>query len=103
MSPCTVSLGSKINREFAIHRSPRKTILTQRQREPAIALSRAVLDENERIKIKDSKKAIADALEKSFQSTGARRFSTPAKHLKELNEKAASTDSADGWNRVGKR
>ena len=74
---------------------------TNAVREAAIALPRTALDETERTKIADSKTAVSDALERSFQSTGARRFSTPAKHLRELNEKAA--ESADGRNRAGKR
>ena len=72
-------------------------------REAAIALPRTLLDETERTKIEDSKKVVSDGLERSFQSTGARRFSTPAKHLRELNERAAAVDSADARNRAGER
>ena len=92
-----------INLEFAAHSSPGKTNSSLQLREAAIALPRRVLGETERAKIEDSKKAVSDGLERSFQSTGARRFSTPAKHLRELNERAAVAESADGWNRVGKR
>ena len=72
-------------------------------REAAIALPQTALDETGRTKIEDSKKAVSDGLGRSFQSTGARRFSTPIKHLKELNEKAIVEYPTDGYNRAVNR
>ena len=46
---------------------------------------------------------MSDGLGKSFQSTGARRFSTPAKHLRELNEKEAAKQDSDEWGKQRKR
>jgi hypothetical protein len=43
--------------------------------------------------VEDARLQISQTLEKSIQSTGARRFSTPKRHLTDMNMKAAEKAS----------